>query len=153
MRIRGIAVVDGYPVFRFAADGVTVEIQGEVRDFRIAEDAGKIPPIQPIPHNNDVVLHPNLLPFGLQDVGGGATRQPMTKPLPRFCAAGQVRRPLHEKGRHDHREHRDRKKDLIWITPQETAFLPLLRQQETKLSDLGQRDAHHNRRTWWDVRQ
>ena len=53
----------------------------------------------------------------------------------------------------DHGEHRDSEKDLIRITTQETALLPLLRQQETKLSDLGQCDAHHNRRTWGDLRQ
>ena len=143
--IRGVAVIDWRSVFRFTVDGITVEIQGEILDLRVAEDAGEIPPVQPIPHNNDVVLHPNLLPFGLQDMGGGATRQPMMKPLPRLRAAGQVRRPLHEKGRHDHGEHRNSEKDLIRITPQETALLPLLRQQETKLSDLGQCDAHHNR--------
>ena len=147
IRIRGIAVVDGHPVFRFAADGIAVEIQGEIRNRCVTEDAAAIPPVQPIPRNNDVVLHPNLLPFGLQDVGGSATRQPMTKPLPRFYAAGQMRRPLHEKGRHDHGEHRNREKDLIRITPQEAALLPLLSQQETELSDLGQGDAHHNRRT------
>src|SRR4029077_9022224 len=115
--------IDWHPEFRFATNGIAVEIQGEVLDLCIAEDAGEIPPVQPIPHNNDVVLYPNLLPFGLQDVGGGATRQPMTKPLPRLRATGQVRRPLHEKGRHDHGEHRDSEKDLIRITTQETALL------------------------------
>ena len=134
-------------MFRFAAHDIAIEIQGEVWDVRIAEDTDEVPSVQSIPRNNDVILHPNLFSFGLQDVGGRTTGQPMTKPLPGLHTASQVRRPLHEKRRDDHRKHGYREKDLIWIAPEETGLLPLLRQQKTKLSDLSQSDTHHDRLT------
>ena len=112
----------------------------------------EVPPVQSIPHDNDVVLHPDLFALGMQDVGGGAAGQPMTKPLPGLRAAGQARRPLHEKGGGDHRKHRDRKKNLIGVALQEAAFLPLLRQEKAELADLGQGDTHHDRRAGRNLR-
>jgi hypothetical protein len=48
---------------RFAAHGFAVQIQRHMRNFRFTQNPGQVATVEPVAHNDDMVLNADLRPF------------------------------------------------------------------------------------------
>ncbi len=124
--IGGISIVDRESALRRLAHGFAVQVQHDIGNLRVLQDAGEVLSVQAVADHDYMVLDLEMAPSLLNQMRRRHARQPMSEALQCLRPARQLRRPLHQERCDDHGEHGHRQKDLVILVGQQPMRQPLL---------------------------